>query len=361
MIRGIKKWFKGKTEEVSFENITCKNCETNFDGKFCPECGQSVKDYDRPFSFVFYNFAGDFFSFDARFFRTFTALVVKPGFLTKEYFAGRRIKYAPPFRIFIFVSFILFLLLQIYTTRGLTTVLNSEFDGKKIGLDSTSLAVADSLIEKVYTEIDSAYISTTDSVGSEMDGVLDSVGENKLNLKINKETLRDTRDLRTALNKIADWLETELEKEEDPKQRLKLRMYISNCRSPEQAMAKILKYLSWTFFLLLPIFALILKLVFIRGKHNYMRHLIFSIHFHSFIFLVLILIVSLFLLFKGNLEVISIVLLFSITIYFIIALKKFYKQKTGKAILKYLAVYVIYVVVFIAIVGFVNLKALGII
>ena len=107
----MTKWFNfiknknKKQNETSSENVTCKNCETVFNGKYCPECGQSITDYDKPFTFIFYNFAGDFFSFDARFFRTFGALLVKPGSLTAEYFKGRRVKYAPPFRIFIFMSF----------------------------------------------------------------------------------------------------------------------------------------------------------------------------------------------------------------------------------------------------------------
>lgn len=117
----IKARFK-KKEIQPAEEESCKNCETVFTGHFCPNCGQAVKDYDKPFGFIFYNFVGDFFSFDARFFRTLLTLILRPGFLSKEYFEGRRVRYAPPFRIFIFESFILFLLLQTYTNRGLTTV-----------------------------------------------------------------------------------------------------------------------------------------------------------------------------------------------------------------------------------------------
>ena len=358
---GIKKLFKIKKEEASYKDITCKNCETFFDGKFCPECGQSVKDYDKPFSFIFYNFVGDFFAFDTRFFRTFIALLFKPGFLSKEYFDGKRITYAPPFRIFIFVSFILFLLLQTYTNKGLTTVLDSDLKNAKIRLDSTSLVKADSIFSEVKIELDSTEAVVADSFLNQYGLDLDSVGSEDINLKINMETFKDTRDLRQVLNKYANELETQLETEEDPKERAKKRELIRLCRSPEQATAKVLEHMSWAFFLLLPIFALILKLVYIRRKHNYMRHLIFSIHIHSFIFLVMIIIVAMYMIFKGNLEIITSLLFFAIPVYFVIALKRFYGQKIGKIILKFLAISLLYNIIFWIVSGYVFLEALRII
>ena len=342
----MTKWFeflKKKSSGHDYDNVVCKNCDTHFEGKFCPECGQAVKDYDQPFSFIFYNFIGDFFSFDTRFIRSFGALIVKPGFLTYEYFEGRRIKYAPPFRIFIFVSFVMFLLLQIYTNRGLTSVLDTD------------------LSDKNFFSIDSVSAQAVDSILSEVKVGMDSTLAENLDFKINLEKFRDTRNLRNGLNKLATTLEKKLENENNEKQRKKLREYIRLSRSPEQAMAKILEYMSWTFFLLLPIFALILKLVYIRQKHNYMRHLIFSIHIHSFLFVILIIIVGLYLITRVNLEIVSTILLFSVPVYFILALKKFYGQSFGKVILKFLAISFLYNIIFFFAVGFVFLNALSII
>lgn len=345
MTQWLKK-FVGKEKKapgVTHENVTCKNCETHFSGKFCPECGQSVQDYDKPFSFIFYNFAGDFFSFDTRFLRTFWLLLVRPGFLTREYFKGRRVRYAPPFRIFIFVSFVLFLLLQIYTNRGLTTVLDIDLSDKNlISVDSTSMAMADSIMSEIKVEIDSTQ------------------AEN-LNFNLDMETFRDTRDLRNGLNKFAASMEKKLENTTDPKKRKKLQEYIRLSRSPEQAIAKILEYLSWAFFLLLPIFALILKLAYIRRKQNYMRHLIFSIHIHSYIFIVFIIIVGLYLILSFNLKLVSTILFFSVPLYFILALKRFYGQSYGKVILKFIFVTFLYNIIFFLAVGYVFLSALSII
>ncbi len=335
--------FRKRTTEHRHENEVCQNCVTTFSGKFCPECGQAVRDYDKPFTFIFYNFMGDFFAFDTRFFRTFGALLVRPGFLTSEYFKGRRVKYAPPFRIFIFVSFVLFLLLQIYTNKGLTTVLDADLSNKNIlTLDSASAMVADSVLTQVKSEID-------------------TIGPENFKFNLDLATFRDTRDLRNGLEKLALNQEKRLKTETDPKEREKIKEYIRLCRYPEQAMAKILKYLSWAFFLLLPIFALVLKLVYIRRKQNYMRHLIFSIHIHSFIFVVLTIIVGLYLITNVNVKIITSILIFSVPIYFILALKKFYGQSYGKVILKFLVVSFLYNIIFLFVVGLVFLNALSII
>jgi hypothetical protein len=372
----MKKWhnilnkFKKKDAKHRYENGVCKNCGTNFSGHFCPECGQSVSDYDKPFSFIFYNFVGDFFAFDTRFFRTFGALLIKPGFLTKQYFEGKRIRYAPPFRIFIFISFIMFLLLQIYTNRGLTTVLDSNLGGN-ILLDSVAHTKADSIINQVKSELGTTDSIVGDSVLNLMGIAPDSADTSDLNLRITMETFRDTKDLRQTLNNLANEMENELVNVTDQKERAKKMEFIRLARSPEQAVTKFLEYLSWAFFLLLPIFAIFLKLLYIRRKQNYIRHLIFSIHTHSFIFIVFTIIILLYLLSGGDIENsiaessginnISILLTLSVPVYIIIALKKFYGQSWGKVILKFLTVSILYNIIFWIAVGIVFLNAISII
>ena len=310
MWRKIIDRFKRKRNAADYIDVVCKNCETEFSGHFCPNCGQAVKDYDKPFSFLFYNFIGDFFAFDTRFFKSLLALLVRPGFLTKEYFAGRRVRYAPPIRLFIFVSFVLFLLLQTYTNKGLTTVLDSDLKDGKVKLDSTSLVLADSIMNEVNEELSTEEKLAVDSIIGTNGISVDSVGPEDLDFKLNLESFRDTKDLRHSLLKFSNTLEEKLDEEEDPEKRAELREQIRLCRSPESAMAKILQYISWAFFLLLPIFALLLKLIYIRRKFNYMRHLIFSIHIHAFIYLIMILVVALYMSFNVNLEWVTTIIVF---------------------------------------------------
>ena len=145
-------------------------------------------------------------------------------------------------------------------------------------------------------------------------------------------------------------LEAKLEKENDPKQRVKMREHIRLCRSPEQAMAKILEYMSWAFFLMLPVFALILKLVYLRRKQNYMRHLIFSIHIHAFIYMVMIAVVGMYMTISGNIETLTGIIILSVPIYFIVAMRRFYGQGLGKVFLKFIVVSFFYNIVFLFVV-----------
>ena len=348
---GIKNWFKKNSNPISEENVVCKNCDTKFNGEFCPNCGQSIRDYDKPFSFIIYNFAGDFFAFDTRFFHTFVALLFKPGFLTKEYFEGRRVKYAPPFRVFIFISFVLFLLLQMYTNKGITTVLDSSWsEENSIGIDSTLKAITDSIFSGIHIQVDS--LSDPESY-HKLGLVIDSANSDSAEYKFDMDAVRSVSDLRHSLKRYAQVIDEKLKTETDPEEQASLRKVSRLLSSPEQVTAKILKYMSWAFFLLLPIFAVLLKLVYIRRKHNYIRHLIFSIHTHSFIFVILTFIIGLHLIFTNNLGGISIVLILTIPIYFIIALKKFYGQSIVKVILKFLSVSFLYNIIFWIVVGFV--------
>lgn len=97
----------------------CKNCETKFDGNFCPQCGQSVKSFEKPLRLFIIDFTGNLFAFDTRFWRSISAVVLKPGSMVSDYVTGKRIRYMPPFRMYVFVSFVFFLLLSYTTNKSL--------------------------------------------------------------------------------------------------------------------------------------------------------------------------------------------------------------------------------------------------
>ncbi|WP_347838361.1 DUF3667 domain-containing protein [uncultured Draconibacterium sp.] len=355
----LKQRFTRKVNEADYINLECLNCGTNFSGHYCPNCGQAVKEYDRPFGFIFINFLGDFFAFDTRFFKTLFALVARPGFLTKEYFAGRRIRYTPPFRIFVFVSFVLFFLLQIATNRGLSTVLDSDLKDAKVKIDSTSIVAADSIINQINDELTPEEKQALNDVFAENDINLDSINIGKKAKTIDFGNWGDSRNIRLALNKQADKMQEELQSETDPDKQAELHKNIQLLRSPEATVAKILKYISYAFFLLLPLFALILKLIYIRRKQNYMRHLVFSIHIHAFIFMVLSLVIGLNLLFEVKTGVISSILVFSVPVYIIIAVKKFYGQSLVKVVLKFFALSFMYNIVFVTVILLAFLDAIN--
>src|SRR3546814_3256406 len=91
---------------------TCQNCGTELLGPHCYKCGQPVKGMVRHFSSIIGDFFDSVFDLDARTPRTVWPLLAKPGFLSCEYFEGRRVRYVTPVRLFFFLSIVTFFVAQ---------------------------------------------------------------------------------------------------------------------------------------------------------------------------------------------------------------------------------------------------------
>ncbi len=89
---------------------TCPNCTQalHADDAYCSRCGQAVIGKEDLRGFLD-QFLGDYFTYDSKLIRSLVPLLVRPGFLTTEYMAGRRARYIPPLRMFIFLSVVFFL------------------------------------------------------------------------------------------------------------------------------------------------------------------------------------------------------------------------------------------------------------
>lgn len=86
----------------------CRNCGAAAPGHYCPDCGQETKLALPTFAAFMREAAGRYVAFDGRMWRTLFALVARPGFLTHEYFAGRRRRYIRPARLFLVLWLLLF-------------------------------------------------------------------------------------------------------------------------------------------------------------------------------------------------------------------------------------------------------------
>src|SRR5690606_7752881 len=78
----------------------CGNCSALLQGAHCHVCGQPTLGLVRHFSTIFGDFVDSAFNLDSRTLRTLFPLLFRPGFLTVEYFAGRRVRYVSPVRLF---------------------------------------------------------------------------------------------------------------------------------------------------------------------------------------------------------------------------------------------------------------------
>ena len=275
-----------------------------------------------------------FFEFIIQFYKTFVPLLIKPGFLTSEYIAGRRIRYIPPYRLFIFLSIFLFALFA-FSGRNLNEEL---FSGNIVAKDST---MVDTLTNR---------------------GII--VGQESLNM------VKDTVYLQRGKENHAIAYVYSLEKQDKKEQMIKAMEeasdsiiaeswmenkirggFINSLKNIEYFWEMLLKRTSQGMFLLLPVFALILKLLYIRSKRYYFHHFIFSNYFHCFIFIILSLIILLSIVLDGRPQKFVNFLYFSIPVYLYIGMKRFYQQSFFKTLGKFLVLSVIYNIILIFFVG----------
>lgn len=249
-----------RQEEIS---ETCKNCQTPFSGKFCPQCGQSVKLFEKPVVVFINDFLGDLFAFDTRFWRTLKAMFFFPGRMISEYVGGCHIRYTPPFRAYVFTSFFFFLALNATTNRTL------EANKQQLIKASSQLQNLDSL------------------QSLQKDTSIQLVGD-----LLVIEPAKDTSPVQKKDAKVYIGLDTD--REEDRK---RLREVISE---PGPYLSRFYSTLSWALFLLMPLLGFFLWLAFRKSRPYFVPHFLFAINLHTFLFLLLTLAMAAGLLFPGR-------------------------------------------------------------
>ncbi len=86
----------------------CANCAAVLVGPFCAACGQAVKPLDPPLRHFAREFTQELLDVDGRVPRSFRYLFLSPGFLTREYLAGRRVPWLSPLKLYLLVSVAMF-------------------------------------------------------------------------------------------------------------------------------------------------------------------------------------------------------------------------------------------------------------
>lgn len=119
----------GKTGRDAPEGA-CRNCGTELTGEFCHGCGQSARNLRRPFWALLKESAETLLAMDGRFMQTVPALMAYPGRVSRDYLDGRRTRFIPPFRLYIFASLVFFVLLPLTLGQGV------GFDPSMGGMDA---------------------------------------------------------------------------------------------------------------------------------------------------------------------------------------------------------------------------------
>jgi hypothetical protein len=88
----------------------CKNCDAVLLGRFCANCSQAADVHVPTTRELVHELLEGLTHSDSRLWRTLTTLWFRPGKLTEEFVAGRRVAYLPPFRLYLILSIAFFLL-----------------------------------------------------------------------------------------------------------------------------------------------------------------------------------------------------------------------------------------------------------
>ena len=235
------------TESTS--TTSCQNCGTELLGPHCYKCGQPVNGLVRHFGSILGDFFDSVFDLDSRTPRTLWPLFAKPGFLTREYFAGHRVRYVSPVRLFFFLSIVTFFVAQL--------TFHVDNDGEPGGGKATV----------TVTDPDPDKGLTVSFNGRQWDPVTNPVDIAWL------PAFAD----RWINQQIGDGLENAAELQADP----------------ERFKDAVLGALPSTLFVLLPIFALMLKIIYLFRRRLYMEHLIVALHSHAFLCLAVLLLIGL--------------------------------------------------------------------
>lgn len=137
---------------MSEEEHDCKACGTHYEGNYCPRCGQSAKIGRYSFKVAMKNFVDVWGLGNRGMFRTIRDLILRPGYMIRDYLKGMQMGYFPPFKMF----FLLFAL-SAFVTHGLNIKGQALYDN-----DETEYVYQDVKGEKETVDTGAAGLNASD-------------------------------------------------------------------------------------------------------------------------------------------------------------------------------------------------------
>lgn len=380
---------KGNSRKAEkYRGPKCLNCghPLELSDRYCSYCSQLNTSKQLALKDFFGEFISSVLTYDSRLRYTIKDLLFKPGTISKNYVKGQRLKYANPFRFFLSVSIIYFLLNSVIATFSdagspIFQINNESFN------DNTTL---NSDNEKVIYDVNKT-LRKNDIAPIVLDSLLvntafDSL-ESKLEKRFEKKTNDSVKNASESFTKLEKFVEVKDEyiSEEDldtlgeAKQLLRrFTLYrnfykLNKIKNPEIALDSLnhentglnrwlydknnsierieenpfgfLNYLMgkipFFLFFFAPLFALFFWLIYSKKKYTYMEHLVLIFHLFSFLFLGLLicLIPDTFI---GTEFFSAILILFIGPFYFYKSLRNFYKQSRFTTIFKFVLLNIVF-------------------
>ncbi len=298
----------------------CRNCSTPLQGAFCLECGQKDDDYRRPLLALSNEFLGDVFQWDSRVFRSVLPFLFMPGNLTRAYMRGRRQQFVSPLRLYLVMSIVFFIALGLSDRAIFGFTLS---DPRNLVEDFPNIADELADVDPQYLNY-GTYVQVAMFVDPDAMTAIPSIPIDDMEELLGESGLGETL---TPL----------------------FLGYNAAVADPRIFNRVLDEWVPRLMVILVPFFALIMGALFVRRRVYFFDHLVFSLHFHSFIFAVLLMMLAASswfgLAIKG--PAIASVFLGLIALYLYIAMVRTYRGGLIKTAFKFLILTNVYANVFL--------------
>ena len=241
------------TDLANTDRRSCRNCGQSMQGSYCALCGQQDKEVLRPFIFFLQEVLRVVFELDGRAYKTTFRLLTRPGFLTREYFVGRRVSYTPPLRLFLTISIGFFLIVSVVSTlRLLQDTMGEAVATQEAPAPGEAEGPAAEFTE--VSEIDEDFADVLEFTSSVTLPFLDEQGNHNLQLLL-------TAQVRSNLEELTS--------------------------DPRDFIVESLEYVTFFMLFMMPILALLQQIILVLCPRYYVEHLVLTLHNHAFLLLMI--------------------------------------------------------------------------
>lgn len=304
-----------KLEPAPVDGPFCRDCGARADINFCPVCSQETRIEMPTVGHFVAEFAEQTLALQGQLWRTLYSLLFKPGQLTLDYVAGRRQRYVRPLRLYLAISISFFAVLGVTASDGsflpddllvddsaktpsAKDGADTQTDKKAAAKPAKSKAVdkplvapktgdpavdAELRVEAAAAAIEAAAEAKAEAAAADEEARQEAAAAQKAKAEVAKNPpSTDKGESSANFNTGYAKLDARLNERFD---RLKA---LPKSEITARVVNAFLNYAPFAMFLLLPLFALFLKIGYLWRGANYAIHLLFAVNYHSFIFFMLL-------------------------------------------------------------------------
>src|SRR5256886_6231554 len=291
---GRRRFGRGKDTGPSLTH--CENCGAELQGHWCAQCGQAAIEYRRSFRYVVADLLNELLNWDSKFFTTIALLILKPWRLTNEFLAGKRVRYVNPLRLYLLASILFFFAVNHYGAKGI------NFDASKLGpkdrADLEAELKKEDLPPVAREKLEALLRDSSPSPGpSPATNAPSPTPAPTASSDVASQPTESANERKKEYGKIGErpfvafddaksttpferWIEARA-KEKMGEHGTKMGFFISTLFSN----------LPYMMLCCIPLFALVLKVLYVRRHIFYIDHLIYALHIHTFAYTGIMLIV----------------------------------------------------------------------